>query len=129
MDIEHLHTINVVTSKFDSVDEQNELIGRISARNCDVVITMEGQGNDTLNIVTHKVQENKGQYYVHFGPHGVITSNSTAILMKINNISSHKVQCTYAILSACRGLVNDKIKDGINEQRVMDASQEFVIAI
>ena len=51
LDIEHLHTINVVTSKFDSVDEQNELIGRISAKNCDVVITMEGQGNDTLNIV------------------------------------------------------------------------------
>ena len=134
MDIEHLHTINVVTSKFDSVDEQNELIGRISAKNCDVVITMEGQGNDTLNIVAHKVQENKGQYYVHFGPHGVITSNSTAILMKINNISSHKVLCTdgksmsCAIFSACRGLVNDKIKDGINEQRVMDASQEFVVA-
>ena len=33
-----------------------------------------------------------------------------------------------AIPSACRGLVNDKIKDGINEQRVVDASQEFVIA-
>ena len=33
-----------------------------------------------------------------------------------------------SIHSACRGLVNDKIKDGINEQRVMDASQEFVIA-
>ena len=31
-DIEHLHTINVVTSKFDSVDEQNELIVRISAK-------------------------------------------------------------------------------------------------
>ena len=95
---------------------------------------MEDQGNDTLNIVAHKVQENKGQYYVHFGPREVITSNSTAILMKINNISSHKVLCTdgksmsCAIPSACRRLVNDKIKDGINEQRVMDASQEFVIA-
>ena len=55
---------------------------------------MEGQGNDTLNIVAHKVQEHKGRYYVHFGPHGVITSNSTAILMKMNNISSHKVQRT-----------------------------------
>ena len=32
LDIEHLHSINVVTSKFDSVDEQNELIGRISAK-------------------------------------------------------------------------------------------------
>ena len=40
-------TTNVVTSKFDSVDEQNELIGRISLKNCDVVITMEGQGNDS----------------------------------------------------------------------------------
>ena len=60
LDIEPLHTINVVTSKLDNVDDQNELIGRISAKNCDVVITMEGQGNDTLNIVAHKVQENKG---------------------------------------------------------------------
>ena len=60
LDIERLHTINVVTSKFDSVDEQNEKIGRISAKNCDVVFTMEGQGHDTLNMVAHKVQENKG---------------------------------------------------------------------
>ena len=69
---------------------------------------MEGQGNDTFNIVAHKVQENRG--------------NSKAILVKINNISSQKVVCTdgksmsCAIPSACRGLVNDKIKDGINEQ-------------
>ena len=96
---------------------------------------MDGQGNDTLNIAAHKAQENKGQYYVHFGPHGVITSNSTAILMKLNNISSHRALCTYgksmscAAHSACHRLVNDKIKDGgINEQRVMDASHEFVVA-
>ena len=124
--------LTFVTSKFDSVDEQNELIGRIYAKNCDVVITMEGQGNDTLNIFAHKVQENKGQYYVHFGQHGVITTNSTAILMKINNISRHNVLCTdgksmsCAVRSACRGLVNDKIKDGINEQRVM-ASRSYEV--
>ena len=86
------------------------------------------------HIVAYKVQENKGQYYVHFGPHGVITSNSTAILMKLNNIFSQKALCndgksmSCAIHSACRGWLNDKIKDGVNEQRVMDASQEFVIA-
>ena len=87
-----------------------------------------------LNMVAHKVRENKGQNYVHLRPLGVITSNPTAILMKLNNISSHKALCTdgrtvsCAVHSACRGLVNDKIKDGINEQRVMDASQEHVIA-
>ena len=71
---------------------------------------------------------------MHFGPHGVITRNSTAILMKINSSSIHKVLCadgksmSCAILSAFRGLVIDKIEDGINEQCVLDASQEFVIA-
>ena len=85
-----LDTINVVTSKFDTVVKQNELIGQIPSKDCGVVIRMEGQGNDTVNTVEYQVQENKGQYYVHFGPHGVITSDSTGILMKINNMSSHK---------------------------------------
>ena len=64
----------------------------------------------------------------------MITSNSTAILMNLNNISSHRALCngksmSCAAHSVCRGLVNDKIKDGgINEQRVMDASHEFVVA-
>ena len=35
---------------------------------------------------------------------------------------------SYTVRSAYRGLANDKIKDGINEQRVMDAAQEFVFA-
>ena len=70
--------LHFVTSRFDSVDEQNELTGRIFAKNCDVVVAMECRGNDALNIVAHKVRENKGQYYVHFDRES--TSNLTAIL-------------------------------------------------
>jgi len=108
------------------------LVHEFSQNKWGIAVTMDGNNNG-INEVVHKIQMSFGNHFVHFKNNGWITTNSSAVLWRLNPITA-RTQQTYSggavsvqIPSRYMGVAQLKVQAGIKEQKELARGGMFIL--